>query len=303
MLLTLFAGLFAMFVGLMERKLIGRIHSRYGPMMVGPHGLFQTLADALKFIQKDIFIPKLADKVSFIIAPVLMVVLPFFILMFLSWGGYTFIDSDYDLLFVLSLIALNPILILVGTWASNSKYSSLGGFRAVTQILAYEGVLFLSLLPIVFFAGSFRVSEVVAAQNNYWFMFGQPISFLLFLFAIIAVSERQPFDLPEAESEIVQGWMTEYGGPFFAIILLGQYIMLYVASFAFAALFLGGWGGVFGWWGFALKILAAVFVFIISRATYFRLRLDQLLDFSWKFLIPAGFVNFLITLVVKQFLF
>ena len=299
-LLTLFGAAFAMFIGLFERKFIGRMHSRYGPNTVGPFGTLQTAADAVKFMQKDIVIPKYADKVLFVASPVLMTLLPFFILAFLPWGKFSFISSPYDLLIVFALIALNPVLILAATWASNSKYSALGGFRAATQILAYEGVLFLAILPVVFASGSFRIADIVASQSNFWFVLTQPFAFILFLFAAIAVSERQPFDLPEAESELVQGWLTEYGGPFFAVILLGQYIMLYVAAFLVGALFFGGWGGVFGWAGFAVKVFIATLIFIISRATYFRLRLDQLLSFSWKFLIPLGFANFIISLIVLQ---
>ena len=297
-LLTFFGGLFAAYIGLLERKLIGRIHSRYGPTMVGPYGLLQTVADAIKFMQKDFFVPKRADKLLFIVSPVFLTFLSFLLLSYLPWGNFSFIVSQYDLLIILGIVALSPVIILVAAWASNSKYSSIGGLRAVTQILAYEGVLFLSILPLVFISGSFSLAEIISAQKNYWFMFSEPFAFLLFLFAVIAITERQPFDLPEAESELVQGWLTEFGGPFFAVILLGQYIMLYVASFLLAALFLGGWGGAFGWIGFAVKVFAGVLVFIISRATYFRMRLDQLLDFSWKFLVPLGFANFLLSLLI-----
>lgn len=310
-LISAFGGLFAMFGGLIERKLIGRIHSRYGPTTVGKFGSLQTAADALKFIQKEPFVPRLADKPLFVAAPVALVALAFLVLGFLPWpslktlfaGGepLVFIKSDYDLLAVIALLALTPIIILVGAWASNSKYSALGGFRAISLTLAYEALLFISIAPLIFTAGSFKVVDIVAAQQGwFWFALTQPFALILFMFALIAISERQPLDLPEAESELVQGWLTEYGGPFFMLILLSQYLTLFIIAFALAALFFGGWLAPFGWLGFLVKIAVCVLLFIVSRATYFRLRLDQLLDFSWKFLVPLGFVNFFVTILLPR---
>jgi len=233
------------------------------------------------------------------IVPVLMVALPFTILAVIPFGKASVWSFSYDLLFIVALLAINPILILLGAWAGNSKYNTLGGLRAASQILAYEGVFFLSLIPIVYASGSFSIVEIVQYQQQHtWLLFLQPVSFVLFLVALIAISERQPLDLPEAESEIVQGWMTEYGGVFFAMILLAQYVTLWVGAVSFAVLFLGGWGGMFGIFGFMVKIALGVLLFIYSRATYFRLRLDQLLDFTWRGLIPLGIINMLFIILI-----
>ncbi|MDP3963556.1 MAG: NADH-quinone oxidoreductase subunit H [bacterium] len=298
-LISAFVGAFAAFGGLAERKIIGRIHSRYGPTETGPYGLLQTIADAIKFIAKQPLIPRLADKPIYIIIPILMVALPFTILVVLPWGHIPVWSFKYDLLFIISLLALNPILILLGAWAGNSKYTTLGGLRAATQILAYEGVLFLSLAPLVYAAGSFSVADIVAYQREHlWLAVLQPLSFLLFIFALIGISERQPLDLPEAESELVQGWMTEYGGVFFAMILLAQYITLWIGAVSLGALFFGGWGDITGIFGFLAKIIFGILLFIYFRATYFRLRLDQLLAFTWKGLIPLGIVNLLLMILL-----
>ncbi|MDO8557568.1 MAG: NADH-quinone oxidoreductase subunit H [bacterium] len=297
--ISAFIGGFAAFGGLAERKIIGRIHSRYGPTMTGPYGLLQTVADALKFIAKKPLIPRLADRALFIVIPILMVALPFTIFVVLPWGNTPVWSFKYDLLFIISLLAINPILILLGAWAGNSKYATLGGLRAVSQILAYEGVLFVSLLPLVYVSGSFSIVDIVKYQQAHtWLLVLQPISFFLFLVALVAISERQPFDLPEAESELVQGWMTEYGGVFFAMILLAQYVTLWVGAVSLAALFFGGWGDMFGVPGFIIKIILGVLIFIYFRATYFRLRIDQLLAFTWKWLIPIGILNLLLVVFI-----
>lgn len=297
--ISLLMGVFAAIGGLYERKLIGRIHSRYGPNTTGPYGLLQTAADALKFIAKEPLIPRLADKPIFILVPILMVALPSVILTVIPYGGKPIFSFPFDLLFIVALLAVNPILILLGSWAGNSKYATLGGLRAVSQILAYEGVLFISLLPVVYATGSFSVAEIVAYQQSHaWLLWLQPISFVLFLVGLIAISERQPFDLPEAESELVQGWMTEYGGVFFAMILLSQYVTLFIGMASLAVLFFGGWGDVFGVPGLLVKILIGYFIFVFSRAVYFRVRLDQLLGLAWKWLIPIGVFNLLLVVLL-----
>ncbi|HEY4497561.1 MAG TPA: complex I subunit 1 family protein [Candidatus Paceibacterota bacterium] len=297
--ISLFIGAFAAFGGLFERKIIGRIHSRYGPNTLGPFGLLQTSADALKFIGKNPLIPRLADTAIFIAVPILMVALPFTILAVIPFGSTPVWLFSYDLLFIVALLAINPILILLGAWAGNSKYTTLGGLRAVSQILAYEGVFFLSLMPLVYASGSFSIADIVAYQKEHlWLIVLQPISFILFLFALSAISERQPLDLMEAESELVQGWMTEYGGVFFAMIMLSQYATLFIGAVSMAALFFGGWADVFGIPGFFVKIILSALVFVYFRATYFRPRIDQLLNFAWKWLIPLGMANLLLMVIL-----
>lgn len=298
--LSLAIGAFAALGGLLERKLIGRIHSRYGPNTTGPYGLLQTLADALKFIGKEPLIPRLADRLLFIAIPILMVALPFLTLVVVPYLNRPVLSFSFDLILVIALLAINPVLILLGSWAGNSKYATLGGLRAAAQILAYEGVLFVAILPLVYATGSFSIRDIVAHQRNgAWLALTQPISFLLFLIALVATAERQPLDLPEAESELVQGWMTEYGGVFFAMILLSQYITLFIGAVLLAALFLGGWGDSFGIPGYLLKMFLGLLLFIYARATYIRLRLDQLLAFSWKCLLPLGLANLLFVILTS----
>lgn len=293
-------GLYAMFGGLLERKIIARAHSRYGPMYTGPGGSLQTLADALKFLQKEMIFPKGSDGLLYRLSPLLLVVTPFLAVPLLPIGSFALVNSSYSLLLVLALLSLGPILILWGAWSSNSKYSTLGGLRAAAMTMSYEVLLVVSLASIILTVGSANILDIVAYQSAHgmWMAALQPFAFVLFLIALIASVERNPFDLVEAESELVSGWKTEYGGVYFSITLLAEYIKLLVGCILCASIFLGGSGTVLGDIGFLLKVALLTILMFYVRATAIRLRLDQIFSVVWKKLIPLGLVNIIVTALI-----
>jgi NADH:ubiquinone oxidoreductase subunit H len=294
------SALFAMFGGLTERKLIARVHSRIGPYYVGPFGLLQTLADMLKFLKKEIIFPVGSDRKLFVTAPLMMVLPAFLSFIFLPLGTFVLINSQYSLLLVLALLSLSPIAILIGAWASNSKYSSLGGLRAAAMTMAYEVLIAVAVASIILTTHSLSIIDIVQYQHDLgiWLVFIQPLAFLLFLIAAVASVERNPFDITEAESELVSGWKTEYGGVYFSFTLLAEYIKLLATVILITALFFGGWMDWAGELGFLIKIILLVLLMIIERATALRLRIDQLLQDVWTKMIPAAFLNFVATVGV-----
>uniref|UniRef100_A0A7C3Z8X7 NADH-quinone oxidoreductase subunit H n=1 Tax=Desulfobacca acetoxidans TaxID=60893 RepID=A0A7C3Z8X7_9BACT len=297
-----------------ERKLLARLQIRLGPNRAGPFGLLQPLADAVKLLVKEDFVPQGADRVIFLLAPVVVAataLLIFAVVPFgeeLTLGGrhipMVVADLPVGLLYVLALSSIGVYGVALGGWASNSKFSLLGGIRAVAQMISYELSLGLSLVPIVMLAGSFSLVGIVAAQDSYPFLLLQPLSFLIFFVSAVAETKRIPFDLPEAENELVAGYHTEYSGMRFGLYFLGEYVTLVVLGSLVAVFFLGGWRGPLlpplAW--FLIKVLAVVFVMIWMRGTLPRLRYDQLMHFGWKFLIPLALVNIMVTGGVILFL-
>jgi NADH-quinone oxidoreductase subunit H len=290
-----------------ERKLIGRLQVRYGPNRAGRIGLLQLFADLIKLATKEDTVPGAADKIIFLLAPaiagstamLIFAVIPFGN-SFMLWGKpipMVITDINVALLFVLGLSSLGVYGVALGGWASNSKYSLLGGIRGAAQMISYELSLGLSLVPVVILAQSFSLVGIVNAQARYPFILVQPVSFLMFLLSAMAEIKRIPFDLPEAENELVAGYHTEYSGMRFGLFFLGEYITLIVLGGLVAAFFLGGWRGPFlpplVW--FIIKVLAIVFVMIWIRGTLPRLRYDQLMSLGWKVLIPAALLNIVIT--------
>lgn len=302
MLFNVFAG-YAMFGGLLERKLIARVHSRIGPMYTGPFGLLQTAADALKFLKKEVIFPKGSDHFIFVLSPLLMITTSFLATIFIPIGSFTLIQSEYSLLIVLALLSLTPLSILLGSWASNSKYSTLGGLRAAGMTMAYEVLLAVSAASIIYTTHSFSIIEIVQYQQAHtWLLLLQPVAFILFLIAAVASVERNPFDLAEAESELVGGWRTEYGGVYFSFTLLAEYVKLLVTIILLSCLFLGGWLDAGGEIGFVIKILILTMFMMYIRATAVRIRIDQLLSTVWTKMIPLAFLNFIITVGVLAML-
>lgn len=301
MLFNMFA-LFAVFGGWFERKLIARAHSRIGPMYTGKAGLLQTIADLLKFLQKQMLWPKGGDKMLFRIAPLLLTIPPFVAAVFVPIGSFVVVRSEYSLLFVLALLSFSPIAILVGSWASNSKYSTLGGLRAAGMTMSYEVLLGIAAASVALMAGSLDIVRIVEFQHQsgMWMLVMQPIAFFLFLIGALASVERNPFDLVEAESELVSGWKTEYGGVYFSLTLMGEYIKLLVTAFLFSSLFMGGWKGLGGDVGFILKSLLFVVFMMYVRATAIRLRLDQVFAKVWNQMVPLGILNFIVTVGVLE---
>jgi NADH-quinone oxidoreductase subunit H len=290
-----------------ERKLIGRLQVRYGPNRAGRFGLFQPLADLIKLATKEDTVPGSADKTIFLLAPAVVATTAMLIFAVIPFGkGFMFrgmpipmliADLNVALLFVIALSSLGVYGVALGGWASHSKYSLLGGIRGAAQMISYELSLGLSLVPIVMLARSFSLADIVNAQARYPFILAQPVSFLIFFVSAVAEIKRIPFDLPEAENELVAGYHTEYSGMRFGLFFLGEYITLIVLGGLVAAFFLGGWRGPFlpplVW--FIVKVLAVVFVMIWMRGTLPRLRYDQLMSLGWKVLIPVALLNIMAT--------
>ena len=296
---------YATFGGWLERKMIARVHSRKGPVYTGPFGILQTVADLLKFLKKEMIFPEGSDRFLFKVAPLLLTLPTFVAFIFLPLGSFVLINSDYSLLIVLALLSFSPIAVLLGSWASNSKYSTLGGLRAAGMTMSYEVLVAVAAASIALSVGSMNLVEIVAfqAQAGVWFAVMQPIAFVLFVIGIVASVERNPFDLVEAESELVAGWKTEYGGVYFSLTLLGEYMKLLASAILFVCLFLGGGNGVLGDAGFILKILVFTVLMYYVRATALRLRMDQIFKKIWHSLVPLGILNFVLTIALVEVFF
>jgi NADH-quinone oxidoreductase subunit H len=291
-----------------ERKLIGRFQHRYGPNRVGPYGLLQPLADVGKLISKQGFRPDNAVPALFILGPLLPVLSGVLALAIIPWGdtqmgvGFYGIDVPIGILYFFAVGSLAFYGLLLGGWSSGSKYSLLGSMRAAAQLISYEVSMGLALLGVIMMSGTLSLVSVVHSQGGLWFVVPQFVGFLIFLLAGFAETNRAPFDLPEADAELVQGFMTEYGGMRFGSFLLVEYMEILVVSAIAVAMFLGGWMGPGPSWldpiWMLVKTLAIVFVFIWVRATLPRLRYDQLMTLGWKVLLPLATLNVLVTAVL-----
>ncbi len=292
---------------LIERKLLGRIQERYGPNRAGPFGLLQPIADGIKMLTKEDFIPTAADKWLFYLAPAAAAIPAIMIVSLIPFGapftlfghkvGMQVVDLNVGLLLFFAFSSISVYGVTLGGWASNSKYSLLGAIRGLAQMISYEIPMGLSLVPVVMLAGSFQLSKIVDAQASCWFVVYQPLAFIIFLISILAEVKRIPFDIPEAEGELVAGFHTEYSGMRFGLFFVGEYINIIVLGGLAATFFFGGWHGPLlpsvVW--FLLKVLFfAVFV-IWVRGTLPRLRYDQLMHFGWKVLTPLALLNILAT--------
>lgn len=289
-----------------ERRLLGFWQDRYGPNRIGPFGAGQVIADMIKLLLKDDWVPPFADRMVFIFAPTAIVVammMGFAVVPFSP--GVQIIDVNIGLLFFLGMTSLAVYSVLLGGLASNNKYALLGGLRSASQMVSYEVFMGLSLMGIVMMTGSFSLVEIVKAQENVWFCFSQVLGLLVFVIAGIAESHRLPFDLPEAEHELTAGFHTEYGGMKFAMFMLGEYLGLMLISAMIVTLFFGGWMGpsmvIFGinWlppvtW-FIVKIIFVINFFVLLRAAIPRPRYDQLMSLGWKIMLPITLLNLVIT--------
>lgn len=297
----------AAYLVLAERKLLARLQMRHGPNRVGPWGLIQPLADLIKLLGKEDLIPQQADRWLFMLAPAistLTALLAFAVVPFgppLTLLGrkipLVICDLNIGLLFFLGLSSLAVYGIALAGWASQSKYALLGGLRGVAQMISYELAMSLAVVPVVLAARSFSLTAIVDAQRTWPFALTQPLAFLIFLISIMAESKRTPFDLPEAENELVAGFHTEYSGMRFGMFFVGEYLNMIVLGAMMTLLFLGGWHGPLLWpplW-FIIKVLAVAFFFIWTRGTLPRLRYDQLMAFGWKILVPLGLLNILLS--------
>ena len=281
-----------------ERRMLALWQDRYGPNRVGPFGLLQPVADAIKLFAKEDWIPPFADKVPFVIAPAIVVVtvLMGFAVVPVS-PGIVVSDLNIALLFFLAMSSLGVYSVVLGGWASGDKYSLLGGLRAAAQMLSYEVFMGLSIMGTVLLAGSFNLSDIVHAQRKLWFVIPQFLGFLLFLIAGIAETRRLPFDLPEAESELVAGFHSEYSGMKFGMFFVGEYMGITLISAMITVLFFGGWLGPwlppYIW--FLIKVGFFLGFFILLRASLPRPRFDQLMEAAWKWMLPLTLINLMVS--------
>src|SRR5579862_8274901 len=304
----------------MERKVAGLIQERYGPYLVGPKGLMQPLADILKLIMKEELRPKGADVILFYAAPILSATAAFAAFAVIPFGADTtffgFLDHpihlaaadvNVGLLVIFAISSMGVYGVVLAGWASNSKYSLLGGLRSSAQMISYELAYGLSFAAVIMLAGSLSLRGIVDQQNGYWFgfiphwyLFLQPLGFLIYLIAGVAETNRAPFDFPEAEQELVAGYHTEYSSMSFALFFLAEYINMVTVSAVATDLFLGGWHGPIlpdslGWIWFLIKVGAILFFYVWMRWTLPRYRYDQLMRFGWKVLLPVAVANLIVT--------
>jgi NADH-quinone oxidoreductase subunit H len=321
------------YLTLAERRVSAFIQDRLGPNRVGPFGLLQPLADGIKFIFKEDIIPARADKPFYVLAPALSLVTALIALAVIPIGkgfdttifgllkepvrvDFQIADINAGLLYVFAVTSLSVYGVVLGGWSSNSKYSLLGGLRAAAQMISYEISLGLSILGVILLAGSLRLSDIVEAQQRIWFVIPQALGFLVFMVASFAETNRLPFDLPEAEPEIVAGYHTEYSSMKFAMFFMAEYTHMIVASALMVCFFLGGWyplpfGGWFGidvekYWYlppivFIGKVLFFLFLFIWVRFTLPRFRYDQVMGLGWKVLFPLAVLNIIVTSAIVVF--
>jgi NADH-quinone oxidoreductase subunit H len=282
-----------------ERRILALWQDRYGPNRVGPFGVLQVVADTIKILMKEDWVPPFADRAVFILAPAVMlaaVLLPYAVLVFAP--GLAIADLNVGILFFLGMSSLAVYGAALAGWASNSKFSLLGSLRAMGQMISYEVFMGLALMGVVILAGSFRIGAIVEAQRGLWFFIPQAPGLALFLIAAMAEMRRTPFDLPEADSELVAGYHTEYSGMKFALYYFSEYIGMILGSSLVCLLYFGGWLGPsflppVVW--FILKTFILIGFFILVRATLPRLRYDQLMGLGWKLLLPLSLVNLLVT--------
>jgi NADH-quinone oxidoreductase subunit H len=281
-----------------ERRLLALWQDRYGPNRVGPFGLMQVLADMIKIFTKEDWVPPFADKPVFILAPTLIVATVLLSIAVVPViPGVGVLDLDIGLLFFLAMSSVGAYSVVLAGWSSNNKYSLLGGLRGSAQMLSYEVFMGLSLMGVVLQAGSFSLWDIVNDQKTLWNIVPQFLGFIVFFIAGLAETHRLPFDLPEAESEIIAGFHSEYSGMKFGMFFVGEYLGITLISAMMTTLFLGGWDGP--WlppivW-FLLKTFAFITIFILLRATLPRPRYDQLMSFGWKVMFPLALLNLLAT--------
>ena len=286
----------------LERRLLAVWQDRYGPNRAGPLGVLVVLADTLKLFFKEDWIPPFADKKVFVLAPAIVVitVLMSFVIVPFS-PGFIVVDLNIGLLFFLAMSSMGAYSIILGGWASNNKYSLLGAMRGAAQMISYEVFMGLSLMGVVLITGSFSLHDIVEAQRNMWFVVPQFLGFIIFLIAGIAETHRLPFDIPEAESELIAGFHSEYSGMKFGMFFVGEYIGIMLISCMVTCLFFGGWLGPaflppIVW--FVLKMFGFIALFILLRASLPRPRYDQLMEFGWKILLPLSLLNVMVTAAI-----
>jgi NADH-quinone oxidoreductase subunit H len=281
-----------------ERKVCAFMQMRYGPNRVGPYGILQTVADIIKLMNKEDIRPALVSPVLWALAPILLFVASMTSYAVIPFdAGTIFVDLNIGVFYFVAVSSLATLPLLMAGWASNNKYALVGGMRTVAQMISYEIPMVLALLGVVMIVGSMKMSDIVKAQEDLWFIVTQPVAFVIYVIAATAETNRAPFDLVEAESELVAGPFTEYSGMRWAYFFLAEYAAMVAASCIAATLFLGGWNGPFlpGWIWFFLKVSGMIFLFMWFRWTFPRLRVDHLMSFGWRILLPLSLANIVVT--------
>jgi len=287
-----------LFLVYMERRVAGFFQERLGPNRVGPQGIFQTVIDITKLLGKEDIIPANADRLVFKAAAYAIFVPAMMLFVVVPFGrGMSIIDLNMGIFYMLAMSSVTTMVILMAGWASGNKYSMMGGMRAVAQMVSYEIPFVFSLLGVIMLTGSLQMSRIVEAQAGVWNIVLQPVAFLIFFIAGTSELNRAPFDLPEGEQELVAGFHTEYTAARFALFFLAEYTnMLSMAAIA-TAVFLGGWQGPWlpGWLWFFIKMYVMIFLWMWIRWTYPRMRIDKMMHFNWKFLLPVSLANIVVT--------
>jgi len=286
-----------------ERKELGRFMDRRGPMVVGPAGFFQNFADAFKFLIKEMILPQSADAIGFNVTLVVIVASSLLIMATVPQApNFYFVNPSLGLLLAFAIFAIEPFAVVIAGWASNNKYSLLGGFRSTAQMMSYEVPLLITVVSVAVLAGTFSFSGIVSFQAAHtWLVLPLIIGFIVFLISIVAEIERIPFDTPDAEAELVHGWMTEYSGIKFALFQFTAYARSFAGAAIMVLLFLGGWNGPFlppiAW--FYVKVYAVFTLFVWLRGSLPRVRIDQILNVGWRSLFPLALINILIAALLR----
>jgi NADH-quinone oxidoreductase subunit H len=302
--LVLWGVLQVLFLSWLERKVVGRIQDRYGPNRAGPWGIIQAVADAIKMFTKEDVVPAAADRWVHLLAPAVVLVPSFLLLAVIPFTrGFAGVDLNIGILYVISISSLGTIAILMAGWSSNNKYSLLGGMRVAAQLISYEVPMSLSIIVAVMLSGSLSLTEITQAQAGWfglrWHVFFFPVgtlAFIIYFISAVAELNRAPFDIPEADSEIVAGFFTEYSGMKFALFFLAEYVNAFALAAIASTLFLGGWQGPIlpPWFWFLAKTYGLIVVLMWLRGTLPRVRVDQLMGLAWKVLVPLALVNILL---------
>jgi len=302
LILALFGTAMVLVLTYMERKVFSRLQDRIGPNRWGPFGIFQAIADAIKMLVKEDIVPDNADRLLFNLAPVLMVIPAVLLYGVLPFGrGMVGSNLSVGVLYVVAIGSLTSIAVMTAGWSSNNKYGLLGAFRVIAHLVSYEVPMVLAIASVVLLTGSMSLVEIVESQPipNAVLM---PVAFIIYMLAGMAELGRSPFDLLEADSEIVAGYFIEYSGMKFALFFLAEYINMFAIAGIITTLFLSGWKGPFlpTWLWFLIKVFAVVFVFIWARGSWPRFRIDHMLNFAWKFLVPLAMANLMVVALVDK---
>ncbi len=293
---------FAYMFGWLERKVIARVQARHGPTYLGPFGILQNMADVIKLFSKENIMPANADKPVFnLVLPIMFAVFVFILAFIPFTGSFIGVNTSIGLLVVFVLLSFSPLLLFLASWASGNKFSSISAQRATTVVVSYEVPMLLSVVAIVLMANSMSLSAIVRAQNPYWFVILMPLGFIVFFIVLLAELERTPFDMTEADSELIAGWLNDYGANYYGIALFLDYARMLVGTLLISVLFFGGWLG-FGFLppiaNLLIKVVFFTFLIMFIRASLVRMKINHILRTGWLFLMPLAIINLLITFMV-----